>query len=74
VYRRQYIECQANCPVSTANNPAIDNNFISDAFYLDIGGSHNIKDNVTACFQMATCSTSHRHPKPAMTMAPTGVR
>jgi hypothetical protein len=69
-----YFECRANCPVSTANNPAIDNNFIPDAFYLDIGGSYNIKDNVTACFQAATCSTSHRHRKPEMVMALTGVR
>lgn len=30
-----YIECSASCPVSTVNNPTIDNNHVDGAWYFD---------------------------------------
>jgi iron complex outermembrane receptor protein len=35
VYDNSYIECQTNCPTSTAQNQTIDNNHIDGAFYVD---------------------------------------
>ncbi len=52
VIGRQYIVCSTGCPVSTSNNPTLDNNSMSGALYIDIGGSYNITDNVKAYFKV----------------------
>ena len=41
-----WIECQTGCPVSTPNAPTIDNNRMPGAFYLDIGASFNLTDEI----------------------------
>ena len=46
-FGNQYIVCQANCPVSTVNNPTISYNTMKGAFYLDLGGRYNITDALT---------------------------
>jgi outer membrane receptor protein involved in Fe transport len=45
VLNKQYIQCTSGCPLPTANNPTINNNFIPGAFYLAIGGSYNLDEN-----------------------------
>jgi iron complex outermembrane receptor protein len=52
VYNKNYIQCQTGCPASTVNHPTINNNKISGAFYVDIGGSYKILPNVTAYFKL----------------------
>ncbi|KRA58644.1 TonB-dependent receptor [Caulobacter sp. Root655] len=52
-YGNQYVVCAAgSCPASTVNAPTIDNNFMPGAFYLDIGGTYNIRKDVTAYFKV----------------------
>lgn len=46
-YGNQYVVCApGTCPVSTANRPTIDQNFMPGAFYVDVGGSYNIREGV----------------------------
>ncbi len=46
-YGNQYVVCApGSCPVSTANAPTIDKNFMPGAFYVDVGGSYNIREGV----------------------------
>ncbi|UUL83143.1 TonB-dependent receptor plug domain-containing protein [Sphingomonas qomolangmaensis] len=48
-----YVVCEAgSCPVSTSNAPTIDQNFVPGAFYLDIGGTLNVTEDVTAYFKV----------------------
>lgn len=52
-FGNQYIECQAgSCPDSTNNNPTIDYNRMKGAFYVDIGGSYNINEQVRFYFKV----------------------
>ena len=54
VYGTQYVECgDGDCPVSTVNNPTIDNNHMKGAFYLDVSGSYNLTSKLTAYFKVA---------------------
>lgn len=39
VINNNWIECTANCPVPTINNPTVNNNRIAGALYVDVGGS-----------------------------------
>jgi outer membrane receptor protein involved in Fe transport len=52
VYSNEYIECQANCPVSTTIHPTIQNNQMKGAFYWDIGGSYKWSGNLTVYFKV----------------------
>lgn len=52
VFGRQYIVCSSGCPVSTSNNPTIDNNSMPGVLYVDIGGTYNISDSVKAYFKI----------------------
>lgn len=46
-YGNQYVVCApGSCPVSTPNRPTIDQNFMPGAFYMDVGGSYNIREGV----------------------------
>jgi iron complex outermembrane receptor protein len=52
-YGNQYVVCAAGtCPVSTANAPTIDKNFMPGAFYMDVGGTFNVREDVTAYFKV----------------------
>ena len=49
VYGTQYVVCgTTTCPVSTANNPTIDNNSMPGALYIDVGGTFAITKKLTA--------------------------
>lgn len=52
VYSNEYIECQSNCPVSTAIHPTIANNQMKGAFYWDLGGSYKYSKNLTLYFKI----------------------
>ncbi|MCC2977074.1 TonB-dependent receptor [Sphingomonas sp. PL-96] len=52
VYSNEWIECQTNCPVSTNNNPTVNDNTMPGAFYVDVGGSYNMTSQVSAYFRV----------------------
>lgn len=53
VYGTQYVVCSAgNCPVSTTNNPTIDNNTMKGATYVDVAGSYNINKSTVIYFKI----------------------
>ncbi|MFA9216844.1 MAG: TonB-dependent receptor domain-containing protein [Sphingomonadaceae bacterium] len=47
VRSKEFIECQTNCPVSTANNRTIFDNSMKGAFYVDLGGSYKWSNTVS---------------------------
>jgi outer membrane receptor protein involved in Fe transport len=47
-FGNQYVECIDSCPVSTGNHPTIDRNRMKGAFYVDVGGSYDLTEQVTA--------------------------
>jgi outer membrane receptor protein involved in Fe transport len=52
-FGNQYVVCApGSCPVSTPNAPTIDRNFMAGAFYMDVGGTYNIRQDVTAYFKV----------------------
>ncbi|MCX7282327.1 MAG: TonB-dependent receptor, partial [Alphaproteobacteria bacterium] len=44
VLNKQYIQCTTACPLPTANNPTVNNNYIPGAFYLGIGGTFDLNE------------------------------
>ncbi|MBB3472920.1 TonB-dependent receptor domain-containing protein [Sphingomonas sp. BK345] len=52
VYSNEWIECRTSCPVSTNNNPTVDDNSMPGAFYVDLGGSYNLTSEVSAFFRV----------------------
>ncbi|MES2898501.1 MAG: TonB-dependent receptor [Pseudomonadota bacterium] len=47
VRSNEFIECQTNCPVSTANNRTIFDNSMKGAFYVDLGASYKLSNKMT---------------------------
>ncbi len=47
VRSKEFIECQTDCPVSTANNRTIFDNSMKGAFYVDVGASYKVSKGVT---------------------------
>ena len=47
VRSNEFIECQTNCPVSTANNRTIFDNSMKGAFYVDLGASYKFSDRLS---------------------------
>jgi iron complex outermembrane recepter protein len=47
VYSNEFIECQTDCPVSTANHRTIFNNQMKGAFYVDVGASYKVSKAMT---------------------------
>ena len=45
VLNKQYIQCTSGCPLPTANNPTINNNFIPGALYFHVGASYNLDEH-----------------------------
>ncbi|MXP26291.1 TonB-dependent receptor [Altererythrobacter indicus] len=64
VLGNNYVQCDAgSCPESTVNHPTINTNFMAGAFYLDVGGSLNVTDGVTAYFKVD--NVFNRDPEPS---------
>lgn len=47
VRSNEFIECQTNCPVSTANHRTIFDNSMKGAFYVDVGAAYKVSKGVT---------------------------
>ncbi|HEX2583607.1 MAG TPA: TonB-dependent receptor plug domain-containing protein [Steroidobacteraceae bacterium] len=47
VLSNEYIECQTNCPLSTALHQTIDNNHMAGALYYDVSGTYNHSKNLS---------------------------
>lgn len=47
VRSNEFIECQTTCPVSTANRRTIFDNSMKGAFYVDVGASYKLTQQVT---------------------------
>jgi iron complex outermembrane recepter protein len=62
VINRMFIECQTDCPAPTFNRPTINNNQIKGAFYLDLGGTWNVNDDVKLYFKVD--NLLNRDPEP----------
>ena len=52
VYGTQYVVCSTGCPVSTSNNPTLNNNSMKGATYVDLAGSYNISKRIVAYFKI----------------------
>ena len=46
-FGNQYVVCQTNCPESKANHPTINFNKMKGAFYMDVGATYKITDQVS---------------------------
>lgn len=67
-FGNQYIVCQAgSCPVSTQQQPTIDYNFMKGAFYVDLGASYNLTDQVTVYGKVD--NLTNRNPSPSTIFA-----
>ena len=64
VYSNEYIECQTNCPVSTVVHTTINSNDMKGATYVDIGGTYNVSDKVTAYFKVDNLLDKSPEPAP----------
>jgi outer membrane receptor protein involved in Fe transport len=60
----QFVVCQTNCPVSTNIAPTIDNNRIKGAFYVDIGATYNVTDQITAYAKVDNLFDRDPEPSP----------
>lgn len=60
----QYVVCSSSCPVSTGNNPTINYNQMAGAFYVDVGGSYDISDQVSAYFKIDNLLDRDPPPSP----------
>lgn len=46
-FGNQYVVCQTSCPVSTGNHPTIDHNKMKGAFYVDVGATFKLNDQLS---------------------------
>lgn len=65
-----YIQCTMGCPLPTANNPTINNNHMSGAFYVDLGGSYDFNDNLEAYFKVDNVANVDPPLSPPLTPSP----
>ena len=64
VFGNQYVVCTTGCPASTANHPTINYNRMKGAFYLDLGGSVNLTEQVSAYFKVDNVFDHDPTPSP----------
>jgi iron complex outermembrane recepter protein len=64
VFGNQYVVCTSDCPVSDANRPTIDRNFMEGALYVDVGGSYNVTSNVRTYFKVDNLFDHDPAPSP----------
>jgi outer membrane receptor protein involved in Fe transport len=68
VNNRSFIQCSTNCPISTLNNPTINNNKMDGAFYVDIGLTYDISKGdglqATAFFKVDNVANVDPVPNP----------
>jgi iron complex outermembrane receptor protein len=71
VFNAEYIECQTNCPVPTANHPTIDDNSLAGAAYLDIGATYKVTKAMTAYLKVN--NVFDKNPEPIPSAAPNSI-
>jgi len=64
VFGHQYVVCQTGCPVSTGNNPTIDNNHMAGAFYFDVGARYSFTDGITGFVKVDNAFNKDPVPAP----------
>jgi outer membrane receptor protein involved in Fe transport len=64
VYSNEYIECQTDCPVSTAIHPTIDKNDMKGAFYVDFGGTWRFSEHANVYFKVDNVFNKGPEPSP----------
>jgi iron complex outermembrane receptor protein len=64
VYSNEFIECQTNCPVSTVAHTTINSNVMKGATYIDLGGTYNVMENLTAYFKVDNLLNKAPEPAP----------
>jgi outer membrane receptor protein involved in Fe transport len=53
VHNRAWIQCApGTCPISTVNNPTVNDNHVPSIFYLNLGANYNLDDNWKAYVQV----------------------
>jgi outer membrane receptor protein involved in Fe transport len=67
-YSNEFIQCQTNCPVSTVAHTTINNNVMKGATYVDIGGTYNVSEHVTAYFKVDNLLNKSPEPAPQTTV------
>ena len=60
----QYVVCGSGCPVSTSNQPTLDNNTMKGATYVDFAASYNINKNIVAYFKVDNLFNVDPEPSP----------
>jgi outer membrane receptor protein involved in Fe transport len=70
VYSNEWIECSTNCPVSTNNNPTVNDNTMPGTFYLDAGGSVNLTREVSAYVRVDNVFDKNPEPAPSTGISP----
>jgi hypothetical protein len=68
VRSRSYIQCSTDCPVSTINNPTINDNKMDGALYVDVGVTYDISKGdglqATAFFKINNIANVDPVPNP----------
>jgi iron complex outermembrane recepter protein len=64
VYNNEYIECQTDCPVSTAIHPTVDKNEMKGALYVDVGSTYRVNDNIGVYFKVDNLFDKGPEPAP----------
>jgi iron complex outermembrane receptor protein len=64
VYSNEFIECQTDCPVSTAIHPTIDKNDMKGALYVDLGGAWRFNDRANVYFKVDNVFNKGPEPSP----------
>jgi outer membrane receptor protein involved in Fe transport len=62
-FGNQYVVCTSSCPASTGNHPTIDFNKMKGAFYVDIGATAKVTQNIGVYFKVD--NLFDRDPEPA---------
>jgi len=60
----QYVVCSSSCPVSTGNNPTINNASMPGETYVDLAGSYNVNKNIVAYFKIDNLFNVSPAPSP----------
>ena len=61
-----YIQCTSGCPTPTLNNPTINSNRMSGAFYVDLAGSCQIDGHWQTYFKIGNAANVDPVPSPPL--------
>jgi len=64
VYSHEFIECQTDCPVSTAIHQTVDKNDMKGALYVDLGTTYRVNDSLGVYFKVDNLFDKGPEPAP----------